>query len=173
MAADKCKLCHAAHSPAPVVYGNKVASVDCGARHDGVLKTLDTSKTKHQSVTCVECHAATHGKIPQCVECHEPHAKTMVQADCLSCHSAHKPLPVVYAEKIASTQCAACHAPALKLLQESKSKHRSLQCATCHQKTHKAIPACQDCHGTPHSPRMLEKFPKCGQCHGIAHDLSQ
>jgi hypothetical protein len=171
MADASCKNCHQAHSPAPTVFGDAVSSADCGACHDGAFKTLSTSQTKHQQVSCVECHAQTHGNIPQCNQCHEPHSKDMVQGDCTSCHGAHKPMPVLYGEKVASQHCAACHDDAYNLLQVSKSKHHDLSCSGCHQEKHTMIPACQDCHGIPHPPKMLERFPDCGTCHGMAHDL--
>jgi len=171
MTADQCTLCHQAHDPLPVAYGSEVASANCGACHGEILQTLSTSQTKHQSLQCATCHADQHGNIPQCADCHEPHTEDMVQADCVSCHNAHKPLPVFYGDEIASKHCASCHEDAYGLLQASKAKHHELSCATCHQKKHKTVPACQDCHGKPHSPRMHEQFPTCGTCHNIAHDL--
>ena len=170
MAADRCRNCHQAHSPSPAVFGEMVASTDCGACHEGVFKALSASQTRHQGVSCVECHAATHGSIPQCAQCHQPHSKEMVQADCVACHAAHKPMPVVYGEKVASKNCAGCHSEAYRLLQASKSRHHDLTCAGCHPK-HKVIPACLECHDSQHPPAMLKQFPDCKDCHNIAHDL--
>ena len=171
MAATECTKCHQAHSPLPVTYGSGVPSSDCGACHSDVFKTLSTSKTKHQTLACTDCHDSKHGNIPKCTQCHEPHAADMTQADCTGCHKAHNPLPVTYASDMASKNCAACHAEPFKQLQASTTKHHKLSCATCHQDKHKTIPKCQDCHGLPHSKTMLSKFPGCGSCHQTAHNL--
>jgi len=171
MAADQCRRCHSAHSPAPAVFGDKVTSADCGACHERVFKALSASQTGHQGVSCVECHAATHGSIPQCVQCHQPHSPQMVQADCVACHGAHQPLPVAYANTLPAKNCAACHLDAFRLLQASKARHHKLTCAACHPQ-HKVIPACLACHDSQHPPAMLKQFPDCRDCHNIAHDLT-
>jgi hypothetical protein len=170
MAVDQCRLCHPAHNPSPVVYGDKVVSTDCGACHDGVLKALSASQTKHQGLSCIDCHAASHGNIPQCVQCHQPHSREMVQADCVACHGAHQPLPVAYADNLAAKNCAACHPAAYRPLQASKARHQEMTCAACHPR-HQVIPACLECHDRPHPAAMLQQFPDCKDCHNIAHDL--
>jgi hypothetical protein len=82
------------------------------------------------------------------------------------------PKDVAYASDVPSKFCGACHKKAFDLLSASKSKHHSFDCAFCHQNKHKMIPACQDCHGSPHPAGIMAKFPKCGECHNIAHDLN-
>jgi len=82
------------------------------------------------------------------------------------------PKAVTYAATISNKSCASCHQKAFSLLAASKAKHAKLACAFCHKDKHKAVPKCQDCHGTPHPAGMMAKFGKCGDCHGIAHDVN-
>ncbi|MBN2332494.1 MAG: cytochrome C [Deltaproteobacteria bacterium] len=169
---ENCLGCHTnPHAPL-VLTLTKDMTAPCLTCHTEQNEKLQGFKSFHSTMACTACHNE-HGQIPDCVSCHEPHATDMVQADCGLCHQAHKPLVVVYADDIASKQCGACHDEALNLLTASAAKHRDLPCAQCHKTNHKTIPACQDCHGTPHSAGILSKFPQCGQCHNTAHDLNR
>jgi hypothetical protein len=96
----------------------------------------------------------------------------MAQNSCRTCHQAHKPNDVTYNNDIASKECAACHGTAFQQLAASQTKHQGIACATCHQERHKNIPACSNCHGTPHPAAMMSKFTSCGECHYTAHDLN-
>jgi hypothetical protein len=82
------------------------------------------------------------------------------------------PRAVTYAADIPSKDCGACHKKVSDLLSANTSKHKPLECTLCHQERHRMIPACQDCHGSPHPAGIMAKFPKCGKCHNVAHDLN-
>ncbi len=166
-----CDMCHRAHAPVPVVYSSSVPTSSCAACHAQTRDTLVGGKTKHQGVLCAACHQPQHGNIPQCANCHQPHAPNMAESECRLCHAAHVPMPVVYGDNVPSHSCGACHDQALKDLAATETKHNQLSCAACHQAQHGMVPTCQDCHGTPHSPRMLAQFPNCADCHGTAHGL--
>jgi len=169
---DNCLNCHSnPHAPLVLKLAKDITG-PCLTCHQKEGTQLQENKSFHSTMACTACHQE-HGKVPDCVSCHEPHADDMVQADCKLCHQAHKPLAITYAETTPSKSCAACHDEAYAMLAASATKHHDLSCAKCHQKTHKMIPACQDCHGTPHPAGILQKFPECGQCHSIAHDLNQ
>jgi hypothetical protein len=83
------------------------------------------------------------------------------------------PATVTYGAETANAHCAACHQTANQLLMASPYKHKDVACVTCHTERHKMVPACTDCHGTPHAGGIHEKFPNCGDCHSIAHDLNK
>jgi predicted CXXCH cytochrome family protein len=169
---DPCLGCHNPHQPLNIhiVGEQKKVCVSC---HAGPEKQMVESPSQHATFACTFCHAETHGNIPECISCHEPHTKSMTQADCSTCHQAHMPLAVAYPDSTASQLCAACHDTVLATLTASKSKHSQLSCATCHTDKHKTVPVCNDCHGLPHPKAMHQRFPKCGDCHGIAHDLNK
>lgn len=165
-----CLGCHNPHEPLKVVVQGQQKEV-CISCHAGPGKELVAAPSKHTTVACNFCHADTHGNIPKCTDCHKPHSKEMVQADCAACHKAHKPLELTYTPNTASALCGSCHGNVLTQLTASKAKHSQLACVTCHANKHKAIAQCTDCHGLPHGT-MHDKFPKCSQCHNIAHDLN-
>ncbi|GFE57618.1 cytochrome c3 family protein [Geobacter sp. AOG1] len=167
----QCGNCHKnPHRPKDIAFASNVTD-PCVTCHTQQIAQLKEFKSKHSGLYCSTCHNV-HGRIPQCVQCHKPHAPTMVQADCAKCHKAHQPKNVKYASTVPSKDCAACHKKAFDLLTNSTSKHKSLACVYCHQEKHKMVPKCQDCHGVPHPAGMLARFPKCGDCHNIAHDLN-
>jgi hypothetical protein len=166
-----CLSCHSnPHTPLNIKFGNNVTDA-CVTCHTGQIVKLRDNKSKHTALFCSTCHN-THGKIPNCTQCHKPHFAEQTTADCKKCHQAHMPKNVTYSDKTPSKDCAACHKVAYTLLSASKFKHQKLTCAACHQAKHKMIPQCQSCHGTPHPASMLAQFPKCGFCHNIAHDLN-
>jgi predicted CXXCH cytochrome family protein len=166
-----CKTCHNPHMPLDITLKGELKEV-CLTCHEQQGKEVKANPSKHGEVSCNFCHADKHGVIPECVQCHQPHAPTMTQADCKTCHQAHQPLLLTYGSQTANSQCASCHQKANDLLMASESKHRTVTCVTCHADKHKKIAQCSDCHGMPHAPGMHQKFPKCGDCHNIAHDLN-
>ncbi|TLM67841.1 MAG: cytochrome C [Deltaproteobacteria bacterium] len=165
-----CTSCHNPHQPLLVKIAGQQKEV-CLTCHSGPGKEMAANPSKHGTFACNFCHADKHGMIPKCVDCHKPHSATMTQADCATCHKAHKPKELLYGASTASQMCSACHDDVSKQLSASKAKHSQLACVTCHANKHKTIPNCSDCHGLPHGS-MHDKFPKCGQCHNIAHDLN-
>lgn len=169
---ENCLGCHNPHQPLKVSITGEQKTV-CVSCHAGPEKTMVASPSQHATFACNFCHADTHGNIPECVSCHSPHSESMTQANCSTCHQAHKPLDVSYPDSTASLLCAACHDTVAATLAASKAKHSQVSCATCHADKHMTIPACSDCHGQPHPKSMHERFPKCGECHNIAHDLNK
>ena len=170
--ADPCLGCHNPHQPLDIriVGEHKQVCISC---HTGPDKQMVDNPSRHATFACTFCHEGSHGNIPECLSCHEPHAASMTQASCSTCHQAHMPLAVIYPDSTTSELCAACHDAAFATLAASKAKHSQLSCADCHAGTHKTIPACTDCHDYPHPKAMHERFPKCGECHNIAHDLNK
>lgn len=169
---DSCLGCHNPHQPLNIhiVGEQKKVCVSC---HAGPEKQMLDNPSQHATFACTFCHAETHGNIPECISCHEPHAASMSQADCSTCHQAHMPLALSYPDNTASELCASCHDSVFATLSASKAKHSQITCATCHAGMHMNVTACSDCHGTPHAKAMHERFPKCGDCHNIAHDLNK
>lgn len=168
---DSCKSCHFnPHMPLNIKMAGNITD-PCLTCHTQQIIKLRDNKSKHTALFCSTCHN-THGKIPDCTQCHKPHSGEQVNADCKQCHQAHMPKAIVYDDKTPSKNCAACHKTAYSMLAASISKHKELSCVACHQAKHKMVPQCQSCHGTPHPEAILAKFPKCGHCHSIAHDLN-
>jgi hypothetical protein len=166
-----CNSCHSnPHTPLAIKFGSNVTDA-CLTCHSGQIVKLRDNKSKHTALFCSTCHN-THGRIPDCTQCHKAHSAEQTNADCKKCHQAHMPKNVVYGDKTPSKDCAACHKKAYELLTASAFKHKNLSCVACHQAKHKMVPQCQSCHGTPHPAAMLAQFPKCGFCHSIAHDLN-
>lgn len=168
-----CSSCHNnPHTPLAISIDDNLTE-PCLTCHTDQMAQLQQNESKHTQVSCSTCHRVQHGMIPDCMQCHSPHSKDMVQKDCLTCHKPHMPLQVSYPADMPSTSCASCHEDVLTQLQDNPTKHAKLSCATCHQETHKMVPQCSSCHGEPHPEVMHKNFPKCGQCHGIAHDLNK
>ena len=166
-----CSSCHSnPHTPLNITFGKNVTDA-CVTCHAGQIVKLRDNKSKHTALACSFCHN-THGKIPDCTQCHKAHFAEQTTADCKKCHQAHMPKNVAYNDKTPSKDCAACHKKAYDLLTASTFKHKSLSCVACHQAKHKMVPQCQSCHGAKHPPAMLAQFPKCSFCHHIAHDLN-
>lgn len=165
-----CASCHNPHQPLLITLTGQQKEV-CLTCHADIGKELTANPSKHTTVACNFCHADKHGFIPNCVDCHKPHSASMTQADCKTCHKAHKPKELLYGPSTATQMCASCHGSVTTQLAASKAKHSQLACVTCHANKHKFVPKCSDCHGLPHGA-MHDKFPNCGQCHNIAHDLN-
>jgi len=166
-----CLSCHNPHQPLNVTLEGEHKAV-CVSCHSGPNKEMISSPSKHATFACNFCHADTHGNIPNCVDCHEPHSELMTQADCATCHQAHQPLALTYPATTNSQLCASCHDTAFATLTASPAKHSQISCATCHADKHMTVPECTDCHGLPHADSMHKRFPKCSECHNLAHDLN-
>jgi len=166
-----CLACHKnPHTPLNISYGGNVTEA-CLTCHTQQIEQLRKNKSKHTALDCSFCHDV-HRKVPECTQCHESHSAEMTASDCKKCHKPHMPAVVTYAADIPSKDCGACHSQIMSLLAASKAKHGTLACAFCHQEKHKTVPACQDCHGSPHAATIMARFPKCSKCHNIAHDLN-
>lgn len=162
-----CLGCHKnPHTPLNISFEGKDACLTC---HGLQTEQLRENKSRHSSLECSTCHSV-HRMIPECSQCHSPHSDKVV-AGCEKCHDAHMPRAVTYAPDIPSKDCGFCHKKPAELLGSGNSKHKSFECAFCHQDKHRIVPACQDCHGSPHPAGIMKKFPVCGECHNIAHDL--
>lgn len=171
----KCLECHInPHQPLLSIPTPAELEGRCQLCHAKVAASLQAELSKHSEQECSSCHSDKHGRIPQCAECHENHSPmaALETPDCLACHPVHTPLKISYPITQAKEVCAGCHEQAYQLLQESQTKHSALTCAKCHP-AHRQLPACQDCHGKPHSTVIHNKFTQCGDCHGIAHKISR
>jgi len=168
---DNCLGCHNPHQPLNVALSGEHKAV-CVSCHAGPDKQMVASPSQHAGFACNFCHADTHGSIPNCVDCHEPHSASMTQENCATCHQAHKPLELTYPATTASELCASCHDATYATLQASQAKHSQVACVTCHADKHMTVPSCNDCHGQPHAASMHQRFPKCSECHNVAHDLN-
>ena len=168
---EDCLGCHNPHEPLNVALVGEHKTV-CNSCHSAPNQQMTEMPSKHGTFACNFCHADTHGNIPECVDCHDPHSESMTQANCATCHMPHKPLELTYPANTASNLCASCHGDVFNTLTASKAKHSKVDCVTCHADKHKTIPSCNDCHGLPHAQTMHDRFPKCSQCHNVAHDLN-
>ena len=167
---DNCVSCHNPHQPLKIVLEGDLKA-ECLTCHTEQNAQLVANPSMHSEVSCTFCHADTHGNIPACAECHDPHSDEMVQTDCVICHAAHQPMVLEYPETTANLLCASCHDDAYSLLLATKTKHKTVSCVKCHANKHQTVPQCSDCHGKPHAAGMHSKFPECGSCHSTAHDL--
>ncbi|MCB2183407.1 MAG: hypothetical protein KQH63_15340 [Desulfobulbaceae bacterium] len=89
MGQESCLFCHKAHMPLAVTYGEDIPSDYCGSCHEEVYATIAVTWSKHRNVKCVRCHAGSHGKIPQCQDCHGiPHPEDIWGKfdQCNDCH---------------------------------------------------------------------------------------
>lgn len=168
---DNCMGCHNPHQPLRVVLKGELKA-ECLTCHTSQNEQLIANPSMHTEVSCNLCHADTHGNIPECAVCHEPHAETMTQNDCGTCHEVHQPLVLNYPDSTQNVLCAACHDSAYDQLMATSTKHHDVACVACHATTHKTVPSCSDCHDLPHAEGIHAKFPECGSCHNTAHDLN-
>jgi hypothetical protein len=165
-----CLECHSdAHAPKNIK-ACETLQKGCSVCHGKVAAAVQAKPSAHTQLACTNCHAGKHGYIPACAECHQPHVAKQPNEACLACHPVHTPLAIKYPQTEPNATCAACHGKAQQDLIGSKTKHSGLTCAKCHP-AHRKIPACADCHGTPHAPAMLKQFKSCGDCHGKAHNM--
>ncbi len=166
-----CLGCHQnPHQPLHIVFGEDNVAA-CNTCHGDQVSEVKNNPSAHGKFDCVLCHHDKHGYIPDCMECHKPHREGQTYNVCIACHLVHQPTNVAYVEAIPNQDCGACHAKLTSTLAAGSNKHAPLQCATCHKNTHGFIPACQDCHGSPHPASMMNKFPNCLDCHKDPHDL--
>ncbi len=166
-----CLSCHQnPHQPLRIVFAEDNVAV-CNTCHSDQVSEVKNNPSAHGKFDCVLCHHDTHGYVPDCMECHKPHREGQNYSVCISCHLVHQPTNVAYVEAIPNQDCGACHGDLTSTLAAGTSKHAPLQCAACHKDTHGFIPACQDCHGSPHPASMMKKFPNCLDCHKDPHDL--
>jgi predicted CXXCH cytochrome family protein len=171
----ECLACHAnPHMPLVSIPAPANLEGRCKLCHSEVAASITAEVSKHTEQECSSCHSEKHGRIPQCNECHENHSPMVALAnpDCLACHPVHTPLKITYPVTQGKEVCAGCHDQAYNLLQARETKHTLLTCAECHP-SHGQLPACQDCHGKPHSSAIHEKYANCGDCHGIAHNVQK
>ena len=168
---EGCLNCHT-NPHRPMNISLKGAAKDtCIPCHWPESVMLGKSESKHTALDCSECHDI-HGKIPQCSQCHKPHQGKIV-GDCKPCHMhAHRPKVDIFPAAAPSLDCGLCHKIVADLLKATKSKHKNLACSGCHKQMHRMIPACQDCHGSPHPDSIMVKFPQCDMCHYGPHDLN-
>jgi hypothetical protein len=166
-----CSDCHTnAHIPMKIP-AERGLEQGCSVCHREADKEMKTYTTMHTWLYCSTCHHTKHRHVPECQECHQPHAEGRVSnAECLACHPPHKALQVVYPEDISQEACAGCHREAYNKLRASGTRHSPLSCAKCHPK-HQAILRCRECHPEAHGDRLLQTYPICGRCHGIAHSV--
>lgn len=167
-----CKTCHSnTHTPLEMKLAHNLTA-PCLSCHDQQGKEVKDFPSRHSKLFCTTCHKA-HRDVPECLKCHQPHSKDMVNQDCAMCHPAHKPLVIAYGADMPDRNCAACHKNISDMLTGAGTKHAALSCVACHKDKHKFVPACESCHGQPHPPGMIAKFPKCGMCHINAHSLGK
>lgn len=171
----QCLECHVnPHQPLVSIPVSENLESRCQSCHTAVAASLKAEVSMHTEQECSSCHSENHGRIPQCVECHENHSPmaALETPDCLACHPVHTPLRISYPITQGNEVCAGCHEEAFQLLQARATKHTALTCAKCHS-AHGQLPTCQECHGEPHSSSIHEKYTECGECHGIAHDVQK
>ncbi|MEJ2032756.1 MAG: cytochrome C [Deltaproteobacteria bacterium] len=160
----KCLRCH---TEPP--HGKQFTNCSCGKCHTQQNEELIKFPSAHTEQGCSTCHEV-HGKIPSCLDCHEPHLDQQKMADCLGCHQAHKPLDIVFNGDVNAATCGTCHGDVYAKWKATTSKHGQVNCAECHTR-HGFIPKCTSCHGQPHEANMLKKFPVCLDCHIDPHNL--
>jgi hypothetical protein len=165
-----CLDCHQnPHAPL-LLPSAQVLGDFCRQCHQQVDGALRQEPSAHSEVACIDCHSQQHGQSPACAECHQPHLPKQQESACRQCHPVHQPLLVNPAGDESFATCAACHAEVFDLWTATSSRHGEVSCSDCHIE-HRHLPACADCHGTPHSEEMLSKFPDCLTCHGDVHDM--
>ncbi len=163
-----CLDCHQnPHTPLNVP--TSAIDSECGNCHTDPQRQLNEYPSKHTTLGCSICHYS-HGEVPSCFDCHQPHKPDQPLTDCKTCHKVHKPLEIgLSPESKWNSTCSACHDQIWDTWKSTKSKHGQVNCGQCHTR-HGLIPECQTCHDTPHNPNMLKKFPKCLECHIDPHN---
>ena len=85
-----CLGCHPVHAPLLIGYSSDVSNSFCGECHSEAAMNLAESSKGHAPLNCTFCHAAKHGFIPTCQNCHAngPHNYKMLKdfKGCLDCH---------------------------------------------------------------------------------------
>ncbi len=163
-----CLSCHQnPHTPRKVPMAAQLTS-NCANCHTSPAEQLKQFPSKHTQQGCQTCHES-HGYIPSCFNCHEPHYQAQPLETCAGCHPVHKPLQIAFKGDVELKTCSGCHDQVYTTWSTSKSKHGGVSCVTCHTQ-HGLIPKCNDCHGQPHSASLHTKFPQCLTCHLDPHN---
>ncbi len=168
---ENCLGCHNPHQPLNVNLDGEHKKV-CVSCHAGPNKEMVASPSMHATFACNFCHADTHGNIPECIDCHEPHSESMTQANCATCHQAHQPLELTYPATADHSFVPHVMIRSLRLFLPARpNTARSL----AQPVTRPSIKLCLSVTNAtvmPHAASMHERFPKCGECHNVAHDLN-
>ena len=169
----ECLACHAnAHAPVASMVNLGALEPDCAKCHEPQGRELAQNPSAHTDLSCSSCHHTSHGNIPDCIECHaQPHVAFEANSGCVGCHPVHSPTNIEYGEQVRNNVCSGCHASVNTKLVNSQKKHSALTCVYCHENKHGYVPACQNCHGKPHSDALLSRFNGCTDCHGEPHAL--
>ena len=138
--------------------------------------------SNHWNFRCVDCHSEDYQEFPhagelrmepiyECLDCHGAHLEEQTATDCFRCHQTHQPLQIVPSGYLPASFCRVCHQEAARNLAETNTNHVGINCVSCHKGQHPSTPACQDCHGLPHSQVIHSKHQNCLECHVDAHRL--
>jgi predicted CXXCH cytochrome family protein len=168
---QNCMSCHTnPHMPLNITLEGEGQKAACNTCHPTVVQEIDTHKSAHAGFSCSFCHEK-HRYRPDCLDCHDPHAEGQQFENCVTCHQAHQPLTLAFTRQVENTDCGACHGDVRSTLEGGETKHAEFLCVFCHADKHGFVPACQNCHDTPHSEKLLSKFKSCNDCHISAHSL--
>ena len=148
----------------------KPARDECLSCHSDVGQGMAASPSRPSELFCNRCHNH-HKEIPECLECHGAHLEEQTATDCFRCHQVHQPLQIVPSGYLPTSFCRVCHQEAARNLAETNTNHVGINCVSCHKGQHPSTPACQDCHGLPHSQVIHSKHQNCLECHVDAHRL--
>ena len=169
---ENCGSCHSdPHQPLALQLDDNITTA-CLTCHPEQGKELQDHPSKHTEVACTFCHT-THGEIPDCSVCHEPHDQSQTTSDCLGCHPVHQPLVIRYSDETPRSYCTPCHEEYGDLMNKTTTAHKTFTCAFCHRGGHPVVPQCETCHGKPHSAAQHKAMPNCLDCHLDAHNLAK
>lgn len=166
-----CLDCHQnPHQPLNIILEGEGQKSACNSCHPDQVTEIDSHMTAHTGFSCSFCHDK-HRYKPDCLKCHEVHREGQQFENCIACHQAHQPLTLAYGTDVQNNDCGACHSDIQETLEAGATKHAKFQCVFCHANKHAVVPACEDCHESPHSSTMLSNFATCNDCHQSAHDI--
>ena len=181
---DHCKRCHNPHAPVITDFtALKDVAPGCITCHPQPGKDMKEFPSAHSRQDCNNCHTGhglKEGKYHTCLDCHEKHADNLTLADCLACHSPHKPAAYIWTDKATASRCAACHEDITGKFEKKGGAHlENLQCIECHEKhppnKDGVIPKCQKCHDPDENRHFTAA--DCTRCHDphapMAFDLSK
>ena len=181
---ENCKRCHNPHAPIITDFTKlKDVKPGCLTCHAQPGKDMQEYPSAHSEQDCNNCHnghGLAEGRYHKCTDCHEKHAENLTVADCLACHSPHKPTVYVWTDKATADRCAACHDDIVTTFKKGGGAHlENLQCIECHEKhpphTDGVIPECQKCHDPSENKHF--KVADCTKCHDphapMGFDLSK
>jgi cytochrome b subunit of formate dehydrogenase len=181
--APVCTSCHTAHGVLPL--GDPESSVHKSRVNDTCRQCHAHEEKVHEGIVAAELWAQP-GKVPLCVDCHQPHGERreaygtgMSTLECLECHAdpqqtrdAGRPELFVDREQIGHSvhgrhlvACAQCHTDVI-----SSEGHRScenagapVRCGTCHEDIVRQHT--RGIHGSLVADGV-EAAPSCVDCHG-------